>query len=42
MLSNDQPFELFLKKIPCQEARKKLDDMSAIRELHDFTQSLKL
>jgi hypothetical protein len=42
MLSKDQPFELFIKKIPCKEALMKLDDMSSIKELHEYTKSLNL
>ncbi len=42
LLNKDQPFELFIKKIPCDDARKKLEDISAIKELHDYTLSLKL
>lgn len=42
MLAKDQPFELFIKKIPCDEARLKLEDMSAIRDLHDYTLTLNL
>ena len=42
MLAKDQPFELFIKNIPCDEAPLKLEDMSAIRDLHEYTLSLNL
>lgn len=42
LLNKDQPFELFIKKIPCDDARSKLEDMSAIKELHEYTLTLKL
>jgi hypothetical protein len=37
LLNKEQPFELFIKKIPCTDAKHKLEDMSAIKELHDYT-----
>jgi len=39
LLNKEQPFELFIKKIPCTDAKHKLEDMSAIKELHDYTLS---
>lgn len=42
MLAKDQPFELFIKKIPCDDARMRLEDMSAIKDLHEYTISLNL
>jgi len=37
LLSKDQPFELLIKKIPCNDTRLKLEDMSSVRELHEYT-----
>jgi hypothetical protein len=37
LLNKEQPFELFIRKIPCNDARQRLEDMSSIKELHDYT-----
>ena len=37
LLNKEQPFELFIRKIPCNDARQRLEDMSSIKELHEYT-----
>lgn len=37
LLNKEQPFELLIRKIPCNDARQRLEDMSSIKELHEYT-----